>query len=77
MLLLIYFCIQFNFKTLVAIFILLGYWGILYFGGSAEVYALPTNAVLKVDTFIFGENHLYKDFGIPFDPEGLISALPS
>ena len=26
---------------------------------------------------MFGENHLYNGFGIPFDPEGLLSSIPS
>jgi len=72
-------CMQFNFKQLLIIcgLILLGYWGLLYFGGSGDVYSLATNVVGKVDLFIFGENHIYKGFGIPFDPEGLLSSIPS
>ena len=72
-------CMQFNFKQLLAIFglILFGYWGLLYFGGSEDVYSLTTNVVGKFDLLLFGENHIYKGFGIPFDPEGLISAIPS
>ncbi|MDD3807440.1 MAG: hypothetical protein PHE86_05330, partial [Candidatus Marinimicrobia bacterium] len=27
--------------------------------------------------FVFGENHIYKGFGVPFDPEGLLSTLPA
>ena len=30
-----------------------------------------------MDIFLFGEKHLYGGFGIPFDPEGLLSAIPS
>jgi len=72
-------CMKFNFKQLLIIcgLILLGYWGLLYFGGSGDVYGLATNIVGKVDLFVFGENHIYKGFGIPFDPEGLLSSMPS
>lgn len=72
-------CMQFNFKQLLIIcgLILLGYWGLLYFGGAGDVYSLTTNVVGKVDLFVFGENHIYKGFGIPFDPEGLLSSIPS
>ncbi|MDP3358470.1 MAG: heparan-alpha-glucosaminide N-acetyltransferase domain-containing protein [Lutibacter sp.] len=72
-------CMQFNFKQLLIIcgLILLGYWGLLYFGGSGDVYSLATNVVGKVDLFVFGKNHIYKGFGIPFDPEGLLSSIPS
>lgn len=72
-------CTQFNYKTLLIIFagILISYWGLLYFGVSEGPYDLPTNLVRHVDLFLFSENHLYQGFGIAFDPEGLLSALPS
>lgn len=72
-------CLQFNHKQLLSIFtsILIGYWGILFFGSTEGPYELTSNFVLKVDTFLFGENHLYKGFGIPFDPEGLVSSIPA
>lgn len=72
-------CLQFNYKTLLLIFIgiLLGYWGILYFTVPDGPYELATNFVRTVDLFLFGENHLYHGFGIPFDPEGLLSTLPA
>jgi len=72
-------CMQFNYKQLLVgfIFILLGYWGLLYFGGTNDVYSLTFNMARKVDLSVFGENHIYKGFGIPFDPEGLLSSFPS
>ncbi len=72
-------CMQFNYKQLFAVLgiILVGYWALLYFGGSGDVYSLTSNVVGKIDLFLFGENHIYKGFGIPFDPEGLLSAIPS
>ena len=72
-------CMQFNYKQLFTVFviILVGYWGLLYFGGSNDVFSLTSNVVRKVDLLLFGENHVYKGFGIPFDPEGLLSAIPS
>lgn len=57
--------------------ILLAYWGILYFLGSGDPYSLDTNATIPFDRMILSENHLYKGFGIPFDPEGLLSSLPA
>jgi predicted acyltransferase len=70
---------QFNYKQLLWIvgFILVSYWMLLFFGGSNNVYSLDSNIVGKVDLFLFGENHIYKGFGIPFDPEGLLSSIPS
>lgn len=73
------FCMQFNYKQLLLIFggILVGYWGLLYFGSNTGPYELSTNIVRKFDLFLLGENHVYKGFGIPFDPEGLLSSIPA
>ncbi|MDH5398782.1 MAG: DUF5009 domain-containing protein [Cyclobacteriaceae bacterium] len=57
--------------------ILFGYWGILYFFGTGDPFSLEGNAVAKLDILLFGESHLYRGFGIPFDPEGLLSTLPA
>jgi len=72
-------CMRFNYKQLLiaCTLLLIGYWGLLYFGGSGDVYSLTSNAAGKLDLLMFGENHIYKGFGIPFDPEGLLSAIPS
>ena len=53
---------------------LLGYWLVLYLFGD---YSLTGNAVLKLDKFILGDPHLYHGEGIAFDPEGMLSTLPS
>lgn len=58
--------------------ILLAYWGVMwYFGTHPDPYSLENNAALKFDLLIFPEENLYKGFGIPFDPEGLLSTLPA
>ncbi|MUP36779.1 acyltransferase family protein [Labilibaculum euxinus] len=58
--------------------ILLAYWGILYlFGEAGGELAMATNAVTRFDLSILGEGHIYKRDSIPFDPEGLISTIPS
>jgi predicted acyltransferase len=56
---------------------LLLYWGLLAFFGGADPYSLGSNFAMKADVAILGSKHLYKGFGIPFDPEGLLSTLPS
>ncbi|MFC4218840.1 acyltransferase family protein [Flagellimonas marina] len=38
---------------------------------------LTGNAVLKLDTWLIGPNHMYHGEGIAFDPEGLLSTLPA
>ena len=72
-------CMQFNTKQLKYIvgFILVGYWMLLYFGSAEGPYDLATNVVRKFDLFILGESHVYKGFGIPFDPEGILSSIPA
>lgn len=57
--------------------LLLLYWGLLAFFGGADPYSLNDNFALKADLAILGKNHMYKGFGIPFEPEGLLSTIPS
>lgn len=69
-----------NAKSLVffAGFILLAYWGILLaFGNEGAELTMTGNAIVKLDIWLFGEGHIYKKELIPFDPEGLLSTLPS
>lgn len=56
---------------------LLLYWAALAWGGGSDPYSLEGNLVLRVDRAIMGENHLYTGYGIPFDPEGLLSTIPA
>lgn len=61
-----------------SVFALLIYWMIMYlFGDLSDPYSLTGNAALKLDLLLLGEDHLYKGEGIPFDPEGILSTLPS
>ncbi len=60
---------------IVIILMLALYWGILYLFGSSDPYSLEGNFALTADKFFLGERHLYKGFGIPFDPEGLLSTI--
>jgi predicted acyltransferase len=68
--------IRYGAKYLIPItgFILLSYWGILSAYGDLT---LEGNLVRKIDLFLIGEKNIYKGFGIPFDPEGLLSSYPS
>lgn len=57
---------------------LLSYWAILYFFGNTEApYSLEGNAALRFDLWLIGAKNLYMGEGIPFDPEGVLSTLPS
>lgn len=72
-------CLQFNVKVLKYVFvsILLGYWGLLYVGNPIDPFAKIGNLVQQLDLTLLGENHMYKGLGFTFDPEGLLSSLPS
>lgn len=60
------------------VFALLAYWLIAWsFGSASDPYSITGNAGLKLDLFLFGPAHLYHGEGIAFDPEGLLSTLPS
>lgn len=65
-------------SVIIGVVILLLYWPVLYFfGHSGDPLSLTGNAVLKADKWLLGDNHLYHGEGIPFDPEGVLSTLPS
>jgi predicted acyltransferase len=73
----------------ISVVILLGYWLMMMLMGNASDPLSPDslgispwlnihgNAVYKIDHWLFGDNHLYKMNGLPFDPEGLLSTLPA
>jgi len=60
----------------VALFLLL-YWGVLAAFGGTYPYSLEGNFALKADQALLGKGHLYTGFGIPFEPEGLLSTIPA
>lgn len=58
----------------IGIGVLLIYWGLMAWGGD---YSMLGNLGQKIDLNILGENHLYHGEGVAFDPEGILSTLPS
>lgn len=65
-------------SIIVGILILLAYWVIMwFFGDQPNPLSLENNAALKFDRLIFNDPNLYKGYGLPFDPEGLLSTLPA
>lgn len=61
-----------------SIFSLLSYWAVMYFFGDPSApYSLEGNAALKFDLLLLPADNLYHGFGIPFDPEGLLSTWPA
>jgi len=63
--------------VIVSAILLLAYWMLLGLTVPEGAYTLESNLVRKVVIFIFGSNHLYTGFGLPFDPEGLLSSIPA
>ncbi|WPV02005.1 DUF5009 domain-containing protein [Mucilaginibacter sp. cycad4] len=62
----------------VCIAILAIYWPVLvYFGSGPDPLSPHTNAVLKLDTLLWGAGHLWSAEGFPFDPEGFLSTFPA
>jgi predicted acyltransferase len=45
--------------------------------GAFGDLTLEGNAILKLDAWLIGESHMYHGEGLAFDPEGLLSTLPS
>ncbi len=66
-----------KYLSYITILILLAYWFILLFLGGEDPLSLKDNLVRTIDLALVGENHIYGGYGMPFDPEGLLSTLPS
>jgi predicted acyltransferase len=50
------------------------YWLLLAATGGFEI---ENTLVRRFDLWLFGENHVYHGYGMPFDPEGILSTLPA
>lgn len=68
----------------VSVGVLLLYWGLLNWFATpgSDPYMADGSAVLRLDLWLFGESHLYREtvapgVRIPFDPEGVLSTLPA
>jgi predicted acyltransferase len=66
-----------NYLWIIIAILLLIYWGLLSFFGGADPYSLGGNFALKADIAVLGKSHIYKGFGIPFEPEGLLGTIPA
>ena len=57
--------------------LVLVYWALLVLFGGDAPYSREHNAVRKLDLFLLGAKQMYTVGGMSFDPEGLLSTLPS
>lgn len=61
-----------------SILFLVGYWVLLKaYGDPSDIYGMQKNAGYFLDKLILGESHMYHGEGVAFDPEGLLSTIPS
>lgn len=58
---------------------LLLYWVLLlvFSMSGGDPYSMETNAVLRLDRWLFTDAHLWRGEYMPFDPEGVLSTLPA
>ncbi|WP_353182719.1 DUF5009 domain-containing protein [Parapedobacter lycopersici] len=61
----------------VSALLLLLYWGLCAAFGGADPYSLAGWFGNAIDQRVIGVAHLYRGEGVPFEPEGLMSTLPS
>ena len=55
--------------------VLLIHWAILYLFGGDDPYSKEANAAGPIDVWLLGKSHVYRGFGLPFDPEGLLGTI--
>ena len=60
-----------------ALAILIAYWIALLIGEREAPFSMADNLVRQIDLSLLGEMHVYQGLGMPFDPEGLLSTIPS
>lgn len=61
----------------VGLILLLLYWLLCYTGNPTDPYSLQGWFGTGIDKKILGTAHMYKGEGMPFDPEGIMSTIPS
>lgn len=61
-------------SVIISVAILVLYWFVFYLFGD---YTITHNPVVVIDLPLLGDGHIYHGEGAPFDPEGILSTLPS
>ena len=60
-----------------SLLLLFGYWFVVWIFGKGDPYSISGFVGNQWDLAIVGPNHVYQGEGMPFDPEGFLSTLPS
>jgi len=55
--------------------VLLIHWAILYLFGGEDPYSKQGNIAGPIDVWLIGKSHVYRGFGLPFDPEGVLGVI--
>lgn len=63
--------------AVLAFSLLIFYVFLLHLGAVGDPYTVTGNLVARIDLAILGQGHMYREQGMPFDPEGLLSTLPA
>lgn len=64
--------------VLISILFLVGYWvALLLHGDANDPFSMTGNAGQYLDLYVLGPKHMYHGEGIAFDPEGILSTIPS
>ena len=58
-----------------AVVVLLVHWAILYFFGGDDPYSKEGNIAGPIDVWLLGKSHVYRGFGLPLDPEGVLGVI--
>jgi len=64
-------------SIIIGALLLLLYWIVCIAGNPADPYSLQGWIGNVVDKAILGEAHMYHGEGVPFEPEGILSTIPS
>lgn len=66
-----------KFTFLIGLLILISYWAITFIANPTDPYSIEGFIGTTIDKNVLGIAHMYKGEGVPFDPEGLWSTVPS
>lgn len=63
-------------QAYIAVILLLLYWVLMLYGGNGDL-SMEGNFSGVIDRLILGENHIYRPTSKFYDPEGILSTMPS
>ncbi|MDO4558285.1 MAG: heparan-alpha-glucosaminide N-acetyltransferase domain-containing protein [Planctomycetia bacterium] len=61
--------------TWLSVAILLGYWWLFHVHDVPDPFGREWNILRTFDLWLFGESHLYRGYGLAFDPESVLGSI--